>query len=277
MAISRPHRITIGILALQGAFLEHENVLNSLSHRDSIIVECVRVRTVQDLLVANVSTEQEESSYTYRWLDALILPGGESTTMAILLEKERYSLGEETPVSLLEILQHLIGTHRLPVWGTCAGAILLADHVNCMKQGGQAALGGFHMTVERNAYGSQWDSFQTMLPIRGISQSDQMFPAVFIRAPIIRNISTKDVEVLAEWKNPKVSDHPPSVVAARENTLLVTTFHPELTTDTRMHEYFLRMVCHQMEKNKEEHVKEMAPCLLEKVIKIVTRHDTFEN
>jgi pyridoxal 5'-phosphate synthase pdxT subunit len=281
MKSSQHGRITIGILAIQGAFIEHENVLKSLSN-ESVTIECVRVRSIKDLVLKNAPIETVEeknsqldsstSQISYRWLDALILPGGESTTMALLLEKERYLLGENEPssVSFLDVLRFLISVHHIPVWGTCAGAILLADNVMHAKQGGQALLGGLNVTMERNAYGSQVDSFETMVNIRGIPNSEQMFPAVFIRAPAIRNILTEDVEILAEWQDTKTVDCQSSIVAVKEGMILVTTFHPELTKDTRMHEYFLCMISHRAEQSKQENEDKRASSYLEKIIKVVT-------
>jgi pyridoxal 5'-phosphate synthase pdxT subunit len=286
---SQPRRLTIGILAIQGDFIEHVHALKSLRN-DSLFIECVRVRTLNDLFIPNtmesgttmldskLSTEKEEVQLIhelplYGCLDALILPGGESTTMATLLEKERYPLDEDhqSTVTLLDILRHLIHHHRLPVWGTCAGAILLAEHVNHTKQGGQSILGGLDVTIERNAYGSQLDSFQANIHIHGVSNEHRLFPAVFIRAPMILDRLKEDVEVLAECKNPITPNGPSSIVAAREDMILATTFHPELTQDTRMHEYFLKMVSDRTEESLLELCyppPSSGSCLLAKILKI---------
>ena len=282
---SREHRLTIGILAVQGDFIEHEHALKSLRNA-SFSIECVRVRTLGDLLILNMmkpktildssllmekEVTQSIHDLPYCCLDALILPGGESTTMAALLEKERYPLhGEDqSTITLLDVLKHLIHDHRLPVWGTCAGAILLAEHVDRTKQGGQAILGGLDVSLERNAYGGQLDSFQANVHIRGLSNENRLFPAVFIRAPIILDRLKEHVEILAECRNPIIPDGPSSIVAVREDMILATTFHPELTQDTRMHEYFLKMVS---DRTKESIPKlchqSPGPCLLTRILKI---------
>jgi 5'-phosphate synthase pdxT subunit len=185
--------MNVGVLGLQGDFREHLSLLARLSAKTR------DVRTVEDL----------ES------VDALILPGGESTALARLMEKS----------GLAQALQE---HHRngMPLYGTCAGMILLAKEVLEKKPKG---LGLIDITVLRNAYGRQIDSFEADLQIQNIGA----FHAVFIRAPKITRCGSH-VEVLAEY------DGVP--VLARQRNVLVSSFHPELTDDTRIHEYFLRMV-----------------------------------
>ena len=183
---------TIGVLALQGDFREHAHLLRSID---------VATRDVR--LAADLSG-----------LDGLIVPGGESTTIARLL----------LTFDLHAPLQELGGS-GFPIWGTCAGAILLADHVLDLDR---PTLSLLPMTIERNAYGRQIDSFETDL--QGPALGDEPLHAVFIRAPRIREVRD-DVETLLAL------DGEP--VAVRRGALLATTFHPELTPDTRLHRYFV--------------------------------------
>jgi len=188
----------IGVLALQGAFREHRKLLESLGAR------VTEVRLPSDL----------------NGLSGLVIPGGESTTMGKLMVD--YGLRE--PLRDLA----LRGT---PVWGTCAGAILLArDVIGAPPQfGHQPTLELMDIGVRRNAFGRQVDSFEEPLDVQGLSEP---FPAVFIRAPIIERVGN-GVEVLAR--------HGDRVVLVRQGTLLASSFHPELTNDTRLHRYFLTM------------------------------------
>lgn len=184
----------IGILALQGAFIEHQTMLESLGIAPSLI------RQKKDLL--------SES------FDGLILPGGESTTMGKLLHD----------LDLFDDLVSLI-KNGMPVFGTCAGMILLA---NKLHQDPVRHLGVMNVEVERNAYGRQLASFMSLETFG----EDQAFPMVFIRAPYIR-AHAGPIEVLSKVEG--------RIVAAREKNMLVTAFHPELTDDTRVHRYFLNM------------------------------------
>jgi 5'-phosphate synthase pdxT subunit len=184
----------IGVLALQGDFLEHAQVLRRLG------VEAVEVRQARHLEA----------------LDGLIMPGGESTTFGIVA---RHS-------GMIEPLHGFAQAH--PTWGTCAGAIFLAKVV----AGQDAHLGLMDITVERNAFGRQVDSFVAPLTIKGIAGAP--FEAVFIRAPIIREAGP-GVDVLCRLDDGRI-------VAAQQGHWLATSFHPELTSDDRVHEYFLRLV-----------------------------------
>ena len=186
----------IGILALQGAFVEHENVLAQLG------VESVELRNLEDF-------QKYQSS-----LSGLILPGGESTTMGKLLRDQQ----------MLVPLREAI-LNGLPVFGTCAGLILLAKQITSQEESHLATM---DIVVERNAYGRQLGSFYTEADCKGVGN----IPMTFIRGPIIREVG-KDVDVLAV-----VNDQ---IVAAREKNMLVTSFHPELTNDVRLHQYFIDM------------------------------------
>ncbi len=186
----------IGVLALQGAFAEHRVMLRRLG------VESREVRLPQDL----------------DGLDGLIIPGGESTTMGKLIIE----------FGLLPELRRLV-QQAFPIYGTCAGMILLADRIT---EGDQPLVGGADLLVRRNAFGRQLDSFEADIPIPALG--DQPFHAVFIRAPLVDEVGP-DVEVLARLDSG-------GIVAARAGHLLVSAFHPELTDDPRLHRYFLEMV-----------------------------------
>ena len=185
----------VGVLALQGDVSEHAQTLSDLG------AEPVEVRTPENL----------------SGVDRLILPGGESTTMSKLLE----SSGLFDPIAARL-------DEGMPVFGTCAGMILLADVVLDGRPD-QRSFGAIDIAVRRNAFGRQVDSFETDLEVHGMG----LVPAVFIRAPYVERIG-HDVEVLA-----RVDDHP---VLCREGHVLVAAFHPELSGDLRLHELFLREV-----------------------------------
>ncbi len=186
----------IGILALQGAFAEHERVLERLG------VKNVELRNLEDF-----QKYQKE-------LSGLILPGGESTTMGKLLRDQDM---------LIPIREAILS--GLPVFGTCAGLILLAKEITSQDE---SHLGTMDMVVERNAYGRQLGSFYTEAECKGVGK----IPMTFIRGPIISSVG-EDVEILAIVDN--------QIVAAQEKNMLVTSFHPELTDDVRLHQYFIEM------------------------------------
>lgn len=184
--------MTVAVLALQGAFLEHEQMLKKLG------ADYFEIRQKKDL---------------DRSFDALILPGGESTVMRkLLLELDIYDALKEKILS------------GLPVFGTCAGLILLANEV----EAGVPCFSTMNITAKRNAYGRQLGSFHTDAEFDGLGQ----VPMTFIRAPYIAQAG-EGVEILAEVDG--------KIVAARQGRQLVTAFHPELDGDTRIHEYFLNM------------------------------------
>ena len=202
--------LVIGVLALQGSFREHMHVLNQLGQCTSC-----EVRTPQDL----------------QNIHGLIIPGGESTAMALLANA----------VGLLEALKKFC--EKKPVWGTCAGLIFLAERALGTKSGGQGLIGGLHVTVNRNYFGSQISSFSQLLAVKDIDRSDVPFEAIFIRAPAITEMGP-NVKVLCSIVAPHKETSPSITVAVavRENHILATAFHPELTGDFRLHSYFLRMV-----------------------------------
>ena len=186
----------VGVLALQGDVREHARMLAECG------VSSLRVRSVEDL--ASV--------------DALVIPGGESTTMSKLA----------VDFGLIEPLRKARAS-GMPMYGSCAGMIMLADRL----EGGrpdQQTIGGIDMTVRRNAFGRQVDSFEGDIDFAGL---DGAIHAVFIRAPWVERVGA-DVEVLA-----RAGDHP---VAVRQGSVLATAFHPEVTGDGRVHRLFVTMV-----------------------------------
>ena len=194
--------IKIGVLALQGAFEEHLACLNCLK------VEASAVRLQREL----------------QGLDGLIIPGGESTTMARLMRD----------YGLTALLRKLIRS-GFPVMGTCAGMIVLSHKIADV---GAPTLDAMDIRVHRNGFGRQIDSFETDLSIPVIGK--RPYPAVFIRAPFIEHIGD-GVEVLA-----RLSDG--TAVAARQGNMLALSFHPELTDDLRLHAYFLEIVRHSVKR-----------------------------
>jgi 5'-phosphate synthase pdxT subunit len=185
----------IGVLAMQGAFAEHVRALQASGARTRL------VKTPQDLV----------------GLDGIVLPGGESTTMTMLMER----------VGLLEPLRSAIA-NGLATLATCAGMIVLAREVTDGMQG-QRGLGLLDVSVKRNGYGRQVDSFEADLDISGFN--GKKFPGVFIRSPLVE--STGKAEVVATYDG--------HAVAVRQGKILALCFHPELTDDKRLHQEFVRM------------------------------------
>lgn len=196
----------IGVLDIQGSVTEHAEALERAG------AQVVLVKKLEDL----------------RRVNGLIIPGGESTTIGKLLE--RFGLGKE-------IVRRAKGEDEqkpMPIWGTCAGAILIAKKIVGKQSADKLNL--MDITVERNAYGRQLESQETQLQWGGTEEGARKvstkIPAVFIRAPRIAEVS-KNVEILAKYEG--------DIVAAREGNFLATTFHPEMTTDTTVHRYFMDM------------------------------------
>ena len=187
-------RVKIGVLAVQGAFAEHRQILGKLG------VETFEIRQRRDL-------EQD--------FDGLILPGGESTVQGKLLND----------LGLFEPLRERIES-GLPTFGTCAGLILLAEE---LSNDSHTYFATTHVTVERNAYGRQLGSFYTEENFEGIGK----IPMTFIRAPLIQRAS-KDVQILATVQN--------QIVAVRYKNQLAISFHPELNSDLRVHQYFMEEI-----------------------------------
>ena len=186
----------MGVLGMQGAYREHLRALELLGARTRL------VRTREDLLE----------------LDGLVIPGGESTTMQILLER----------MGLLEALRKAV-LGGLPSLGTCAGMIMLASRITDGRAG-QRGFGALDIAVRRNGYGRQVDSFEAGLEVAGLEGGP--FPGVFIRSPVVEDAGT--AEVLASYDgNP---------VAVRQGNVMALSFHPELSSDLRLHGEFLRLV-----------------------------------
>ena len=186
----------IGVLASQGAFREHIEKLRQLG------VEATPVRMPEEL----------------EGLDGLIIPGGESTSIGRLMRDYK----------LTQAIRDRV-TNGMPVFGTCAGMILMAKRSN---DASFAPLGLMDITVRRNAFGRQRESFETELNVPALGEKP--FPGVFIRAPLIEQVNGK-MEVLA-----RLADG--TIVAAREGKMLALSFHPELTDDLRFHQYFLELL-----------------------------------
>lgn len=187
----------VGVLALQGDFREHIKALNEVAG-----VEARPVKTREQIAAC----------------DALVIPGGESTTIGKLMER----FGLDQPI------REMVAQGK-PVWGTCAGMIVLAKEI---VDSDQWRLGLMDITVERNAFGRQVDSFEVDLPVKGIEDPVR---AVFIRAPYVREVREDcGVEVLAE--------HEGKIVMVRQGKLLACAFHPELTDDRRVQRMFVDMI-----------------------------------
>lgn len=184
----------IGVLALQGAVIEHLRMLEEVG---ATAVSVKRVEELHDL-------------------DGLVIPGGESTTISKLMHK----------YGLMDAVRKF-GEAGKPIFGTCAGAILLAKEIEGQSD---AHLGLMDIKVARNAFGRQKDSFEVNLPVVGVAAD---YPAVFIRAPYLKHVGEAG-QVLAK--------HEDKIVVARDRHYLAAAFHPELTEDTRLHKYFLDMV-----------------------------------
>jgi len=187
-------KMKIGVLSLQGGVVEHINHIRKLG------CKAKEVKKLEDL----------------KGIDGLILPGGESTTIGKILRDR----------SMINPLREMI-LSGLPVWGTCAGMILLAKEIEDEEQ---AHISVMDIKVRRNAYGRQIDSFETTATIEEVSLNP--IPLVFIRAPYIISCGD-DVKIIHKVNG--------NIVTARQNNILVTSFHPELTENTEFHKYFLSM------------------------------------
>jgi len=256
--------IKIGVLALQGAFIEHISSMKTLSKKLAIELTPVEVRYVGDM----------------QGIHGLIIPGGESTSMSLIGSKD----------NLLEEITTWVRKGN-PVWGTCAGCIMLAKDVQGQKLGGQGLIGSMDISVHRNYFGRQRSSFEIDLDINFpdlTCSSGGAFPGIFIRAPAILSVVKNEanpVVVMAEMEVPDNisqlttsgglsasdflvcsenfntsssnnisnsnnhtnADGEKVIVAARQGFMLASVFHPELTDDTRFHEYFVHLVKKHME------------------------------
>lgn len=258
---------TVGVLALQGAFYEHVKLLKGAA-------EYIRVAdgaSCTNFIFTEVRNQQQLSL-----CDALIIPGGESTTMSLVAAQSQ----------LLEPLREFVKVQRKPTWGTCAGLILLAEAANQTKKGGQELIGGLDVRVNRNHFGRQVESFQADIHLPFLGDSNGLkpatYPGVFIRAPIVEkllpNVEGAQVEelnvdgtILAPSKESRQAvaktveiigmlpgrlkkagqqvgpDVPTTeavgdIIAVKQGNVFGTSFHPELTTDMRIHVWWLRQI-----------------------------------
>lgn len=193
---------TVGVLALQGDVREHLNMLSGVG------VATKKVRNPNDLVD----------------IDGLIIPGGESTTISMLAQR----------AGLLQPLRDFIKSGKA-VYGSCAGMIMLADRI-LDGRSDQEVFGGIDITVKRNAFGRQVDSFEGFINIESLAIEN--FNAIFIRAPWVEKVAA-DVEVLAKVVGESGEER---VVMVRQGKLLATSFHPELTGDNRIHKYFVSLL-----------------------------------
>ncbi|MGA0130602.1 MAG: pyridoxal 5'-phosphate synthase glutaminase subunit PdxT [Candidatus Nanopelagicales bacterium] len=193
---------TVGVLALQGDVREHARMLSDCS------VEVRLVKNSEDL------TD----------LAGLVIPGGESTTISMLINR----------ANLMQSLRDFIKSGKA-VYGSCAGMILLADRI-LDGRSDQETIGGLDITVRRNAFGRQVDSFEKTIDLKEINILD--FNAVFIRAPWVEKVGS-GVEVLASLD---YQEQEPRIVMVKQGNLLATSFHPELTGDNRVHQYFVSLL-----------------------------------
>lgn len=269
--VSTAMNLHIGVLALQGAFHEHILLLRQSATILAANPEYASIR----LSISEIRTAEQ-----LRMCDALVLPGGESTTMSLVAARS----------NLLEPLREFVKVHRRPVWGTCAGLILLAESANRTKQTGQELIGGLDVRVNRNHFGRQTESFEAELDLAFLNDgssmsSDTRFRSVFIRAPVVEQVLQPQqgiqeeqagladtvvapskapeearrkfvgapVEVLARLpgraralKNSHITakdlGEDGDIVAVRQGNVFGTSFHPELTGDARIHVWWLRQV-----------------------------------
>jgi len=194
----------IGVLAIQGGVREH----------------------LDALALCGVHSQAVKTREQLSEVDALVIPGGESSTMDKLART-------------FELMEPLRAARAdgMPMFGSCAGMIMLADHIAGAITG-QESIGGLDITVERNAFGRQSQSFESPIVISGIREPDREFEGVFIRAPWV-TVAGKSVEVIARVSS---GPHEGRIVGVRSDSLLATSFHPELTADLRVHELFVEMV-----------------------------------
>lgn len=202
-AETNSHFPKVGVLALQGAFLEHIKLFEQIG------VNAIEIRKAEQL----------------NDVDALVIPGGESTSMGLIAERW----------GLVDPLRAWVHSGK-PTWGTCAGMIMLADRAEGQKLGGQTLIGGLDVLVSRNHFGRQVDSFETDMLVEDLGA--EPFRAIFIRAPAILEFGD-DVKILAQ-----VETHQGETViaAVKQGPILATAFHPELTPDARWHQFFVDSV-----------------------------------
>ncbi|KAJ4417844.1 Senecionine N-oxygenase [Neurospora sp. IMI 360204] len=244
-----PQQITVGVLALQGGVIEHISLLQKAATQLS------SQSTESSTPTPQFSFIQVRTTAQLSQCDALVLPGGESTTMAIVARR----------LGLLDPLREFVKVQRKPTWGTCAGLVMLASAASATKQGGQELIGGLDVKVLRNRYGTQIQSFVGDLRLPFLEE-EKPFRGVFIRAPVVEEIisgengeqsageggdeiaklkekaRTEKVEVLGTYPKPQGSGEGEDIVAVRQGNVFGTSFHPELTDDVRIHVWWLKQV-----------------------------------
>lgn len=252
-----PHRsfnmsLTVGILSLQGGFHEHLSLLRQAVDYPNAKAKNTKFKFIE------VRTSEELSL-----CDALIIPGGESTTIAHvaaqtdLLEKLREFVKSVFKQDRCpNIILTLNRIQKKPTWGTCAGLILLSAQANSnsTKVGGQELIGGLSVRIHRNHFGRQIESFEAPLILPFLPEGSSPFPGVFIRAPVVEEVlAESEVEILAKLPgrvdrmkkgiSQAVSkDEAGDIIAVRQGNILGTSFHPELTGDSRVHAWFLNEI-----------------------------------
>ncbi|KAE8454268.1 hypothetical protein EG329_005193 [Mollisiaceae sp. DMI_Dod_QoI] len=266
--------VTVGVLALQGAFNEHIQLLR----------RAAQILSAKDIVERNWTFKEVRTESELKSCDALILPGGESTAISLVAQRS----------NMLEPLRDFVKVTRKPTWGTCAGLILLAESANRTKKGGQELIGGLDVRVNRNHFGRQIESFEADLDLPFLRDADDQdfdttqspFRAIFIRAPIVerllpnvageqegeakvddtviapsrqvdpnvaKGIDIGGVEIMgvlpgraAALKNDetkgKLDTEAGDIIAVRQANVFGTSFHPELTGDPRIHVWWLEQV-----------------------------------
>ncbi|RMZ75800.1 hypothetical protein DV738_g5295, partial [Chaetothyriales sp. CBS 135597] len=224
--------ITVGVLALQGAFVEH---LSLLRKAEGYLKQSGRVGH-------EFSFVQVRNAEQLGECDGLIIPGGESTTISLVAANS----------GLLEPLRSFVKIERKPTFGTCAGLILLSETAIATKQGGQELIGGLDVQVNRNHFGRQVQSFKAELDLPFLAQSTtrQPFPGVFIRAPVVEKVlpqaegkhaaMSSPVEIMGVL--PGTGDAEATIIAVKQGNVFGTSFHPEMTSDVRIHAWWLEQV-----------------------------------
>lgn len=233
-----PQQITVGVLALQGGVIEHISLLQKAAAQLSL---------QSSTPTPQFSFIQVRTAAQLSQCDALIIPGGESTTMAIVARR----------LGLLDPLREFVKVQHKPTWGTCAGLVMLASAASATKQGGQELIGGLDVKVLRNRYGTQLQSFVGDLRLPFLEEGEP-FRGVFIRAPVVEEIISSglgtaevdevaklkgnQVEVMGTYPKPQGTGEGDDIVAVRQGNVFGTSFHPELTDDVRIHTWWLKQV-----------------------------------
>ncbi|KAK3324549.1 Sno-type pyridoxine vitamin B6 SNO1 [Cercophora scortea] len=238
--------ITIGVLALQGGVAEHLSLLQKAA---TSLSSSPDTTTRADTKAPQFEFIQVRTKDQLAQCDALIIPGGESTTMSIVAQR----------LGLLDPLREFVKFQNKPVWGTCAGLVMLAEEASAVKKGGQELIGGLDVKVLRNRYGTQIQSFVADLALPFLGEAEGPFRGVFIRAPVVEDIiqparqigggdaetttGTAPVEVLGVYRKPSGAEQEDDdIVAVRQRNVFGTSFHPELTEDIRIHAWWLKQV-----------------------------------